>query len=82
MNETILVQSEVPAIVSFLPLMIFTLPFIILIAFMAKRKGKNVFLSVLFGIIPFANIIYALWLASQTDIDLLKRIEAIENKKC
>lgn len=79
MNETVVVQPEVPVILQFVPLIIFTLPFLILIGFMANRKGKSVVLSLLCGLVPFLNIIYALWLASQTDADLLRRLEALEN---
>jgi hypothetical protein len=51
--------------------------------FLARRKGRNVALYVLLGLIPVANFIAALWLASQTDAsvraeldDLKKRLDA------
>ena len=81
MNETINVHSEASLILPFLPLIIFTLPFLILVAFLAKRKGVNLILAVFVGLFPMANILFALWLASKTDLDILKRLKQIEDTK-
>ena len=81
MNETINVHSEGPLILPFLPLIIFTIPFLILVAFLAKRKGVNLILAVFVGLFPMANILFALWLASKTDLDILKRLKQIEDTK-
>ena len=48
---------------------------------MAKRKGVNVFLSLLIGIIPMANIAFALWIASKTDVAILERLKRLEEKR-
>jgi uncharacterized membrane protein len=53
---------------------------LLLIAFLAKRKGINIFLAVVIGFIPMANIVFALWLASRTDITVLQRLENLEQK--
>jgi len=80
MNETISVESQTAGLLAFVPLIIFTLPFLLLIAFLAKRKGINIFLAVVVGLIPMANILFALWLASRTDTMVLERIAKLEQK--
>lgn len=80
MNETLTAPSEAPLIIQFIPLIIFSFLFAILIVSIAIRKGKNVVISFICAMIPFVSFIYAIWLASQTDAKLLQRIEDLENK--
>jgi len=81
MNETIVAPSLPPFILSLLPLMIVTLPLLVLISFIAKRKGVNIVLAIILGLIPMVNMLFALWLASKTDLDILRRLKGIEDTK-
>ena len=72
---------DFPIILRLVPLAIFTLPFLILIGFIAKRKGINLLLALIVGIIPMLNIAFAFWLASRTDIAVLDRLKMLEAKK-
>ena len=80
MNETIIAHSETPLMLQFLPLIIFTLPFLILVAFLAKRKGFNIIIAIVVGLFPMINILFALWLASQTDTAILDRLNKLEQR--
>jgi hypothetical protein len=51
-----------------------------ILAFMARRKGRNPFLWFVLGFIPFVGAFAALVLASRPDVALLKRIGALEDK--
>ena len=72
-----------PLWVSFVPLLLLTIPFLIMMIFLARRKGKSLLLYVLLAFITGVNVISALWLASQTDVsvraelaDLRRRLDA------
>ena len=72
-----------PVWVSFVPLVIITIPFLIMICFLARRKGRSLALYFVLGLIPGVNMLSALWLASQTDesiraelADLKRRLDA------
>jgi len=80
--ETTSVSSQ-PVWVSFIPLLILTVPFLIMMIFLALRKGRSLPLYILLAFIPGVNVIAALWLASQTDAsvtaelaDLRRRLDA------
>src|SRR2546426_842495 len=68
-----------PLWTSFVPLAIITVPFLIMICFLARRKGKSLALYFLLGLIPGVNMLSALWLASQTDESV--RAELAELKR-
>jgi ABC-type polysaccharide/polyol phosphate export permease len=72
-----------PFWISLVPLVLITIPFLIMICFLARRKGRNLALYFLLGLIPGVNMLSALWLASQTDVsiraelaDLKRRLDA------
>lgn len=67
-------------IVTFIPLLIFTLPFLIVICMMVRRKGKSVLLYFVLGLIPFVNAVMALWLASQTDASIKAELAELRAK--
>lgn len=69
-----------PGFLQFVPLIVLTIPFLVLVIFMAKRKGKSVALFVILGLIPMVNMVAALWLASQTDAAVLREIDEIKKK--
>ena len=52
----------------------------IVLAFMARRKGRNPFLWFVIGLIPFVGVFAALVLASRPDISLLNRLWALEDR--
>jgi len=66
-----------PGIVSFIPLLIVTIPIIIFNAFLAKRKGKNSLLYGALSLIPFVGFYLAIYLASLTDKSLSEKIDKI-----
>jgi hypothetical protein len=72
-----------PFWISFVPLVLITIPFVIMICFLARRKGRSLALYFFLGFIPGVNMLSALWLASQTDeaikaelADLKRRLDA------
>jgi RsiW-degrading membrane proteinase PrsW (M82 family) len=52
----------------------------IVLAFMARRKGRNPFLWFVIGLIPFVGVFAALVLASRPDSSLLNRLWALEDR--
>jgi hypothetical protein len=63
----------------FIPIMIMTVPILILNIFIALRKGKN---SVLFGILsllPLVGFYIAIYLSSLTDKSIEEKIDKILN---
>ena len=72
--------AETPSLlVSFLPLIIFTIPFIFLNSAIASRKGKNAFLYTILSIIPLVGLYLSIYLSSLTDKSLRYKIEKILN---
>ena len=69
---------------SFVPLIIMTVPIIIFNALLSKRKGKNPFIYGSFSIIPLVGFYLAIYLASLTDKSLCEKVDKIlsllENK--
>jgi len=75
--------SPPPIWVSLFPLLIIAVPLLIMMVFLARRKGKSLALYVLLAFIPCVNVMSAIWLASQTDAtvtaelaELRRRLEA------
>lgn len=62
-----------------LPMLIMYVPFLIVLGFVAKRKGFHPALAILIGIFPIANVVFAFYLASKTDRSILQRLEALES---
>ena len=48
--------------------------------FLARRKGKSLVLYLILGLIPGANMIAALWLASQTDASVKAELEDLRRR--
>lgn len=69
-----------PSWLQFVPLLIITIPFLITMFFLARRKGRSFVVYFLLGLIPGVNIIAALWLASQTDASVRKELEELRRK--
>jgi TRAP-type mannitol/chloroaromatic compound transport system permease large subunit len=64
-------------------MVIIIIPFLIMICFLARRKGRSLALYFLLALIPGVNMLATLWLASQTDksireelADLKRRLDA------
>ncbi len=64
----------------FIPMLIFLIPFLIVLGFVAKRKGFPPALAIVIGIFPVANVIFAFYLASTTDKAVLQRLTALEER--
>jgi hypothetical protein len=69
-----------PAWTSLVPLIIITVPFLITMFFLARRKGRSYVVYFLLGLIPGVNAIAALWLASQTDASVKAELEELRRK--
>ena len=72
-------MNEPNLFISFIPLILITIPFIFLNAAIASRKGKNTFLYAILSIIPFVGLYLAIYLLSLTDKSLQDKIEKILN---
>jgi len=48
--------------------------------FLARRKGKSFLPYFLLGIIPIANFIAIIWLASQTDASVKTQLEDLQKR--
>ncbi len=57
------------------------LPYVVVVGFIAARKGQSVPLFCILCFIPIVNIVAALWLASLTDAALKTRLAALESKQ-
>jgi hypothetical protein len=62
------------------PLFVITIPFLVLMIFLAGRKGRNVAVYILLGLIPVVNFVAALWLASQTDASVKAELEELRRR--
>ena len=70
-------MNQTPQFVSFIPLIIITLPIIIFNIFLAKRKGKSPLIYGFLSIIPLIGMYLAIYLASLTDKSVINKIEQI-----
>ena len=61
----------------FLPMIIITVPFCFLNASIAARKGKNVALFVILGLIPFVAMFSSVYPLSLTDRIIIDKIDKI-----
>jgi hypothetical protein len=58
----------------------FHLPFVIVMGFIAQRKGQSVPLFCILGFIPIVNVVSAVWLASLLDTTVQKCLAELETK--
>lgn len=56
------------------------LPYVVVIAFIAARKGKSVPLFCLLCFIPIVNVVASVWLASLTDAAVTRRLAELERR--
>jgi len=50
------------------------LPYVVVIGFIAARKGQSVVLFCILCFIPIVNVVAGLWLASLTDVSVKDRL--------
>ena len=73
-------SAESSGVGAFLPLIImYAIFYWSLVKPLNKRKGKSKWLELL-TLIPIANIIYIIWLASLTDKSIIDKIKYLEEK--
>jgi len=56
------------------------LPYVVVIGFIAARKGRSVPLFCLLCFIPIVNVVASIWLASLTDAALSARLADLERR--
>jgi len=56
------------------------LPYVVVIGFIAARKGKSVPLFCLLCFIPLVNVVAAIWLASLTDAAVAAQLADLERR--
>ena len=56
------------------------LPYVVVIGFIAARKGKSVPLFCLLCFIPLVNVVASIWLASLTDAAVIARLADLERR--
>jgi len=56
------------------------LPYVVVIGFIAARKGKSVPLFCLLCFIPLVNVVASIWLASLTDAAITARLAELEKR--
>jgi hypothetical protein len=56
------------------------LPYVVVIGFIAARKGQSVPLFCLLSFIPIVNVVAGIWLASPTDAAVKDRLAKLEGK--
>jgi hypothetical protein len=56
------------------------LPYVVVIGFIAARKGKSVPLFCLLCFIPLVNVVASIWLASLTDAAVNSRLADLEKR--
>ena len=56
------------------------LPYVVVIGFIAARKGKSVPLFCILCFIPIVNVAASIWLASLTDVAVASRLAELEKR--
>ena len=56
------------------------LPYVLVIGFIAARKGKSVPLFCVLCFIPLVNVVASIWLASLTDAAVVRRLADLERR--
>jgi hypothetical protein len=78
MEEAVINQPD--PLLSFLPLLIMTIPLIFICRQLAKEKNKNVGLWTVLGIIPAINYFSVLYLIGASNIQLENKIDRLLEK--
>jgi hypothetical protein len=66
------------SILNFIPLMFISLIYFFVGIWLTRKKGKTQSVHYISCCIPFWNLFYVVWLISLTNIDIVKRIDSIE----
>ena len=69
-----------PQFLQFVPLIILTIPMLVIVCALARRKGRSVVIASVLGLIPFVNMLAAVWFASLTDQSVLDEIQALKGR--
>jgi hypothetical protein len=69
-----------PMFLQLIPLLILTVPLVLIVCALARRKGRSVAAGLVLGLIPFVNVLSAIWLASLTDQSLLDEINSLKER--
>lgn len=69
-----------PTWIQFVPLMLLTIPMVVLLCAMARRKGRSVAVAFVLGLIPLVNMMSAIWFASLTDRSILDELDALRRQ--
>ncbi|MBN2436413.1 MAG: hypothetical protein JXK07_14215 [Spirochaetes bacterium] len=67
-------------LVSFMPMILLTIPMIVLNCKVAKRKGRSQVLYLILSVIPIVNFFSCLYLISLTDIEVVEKLNSILEK--
>ena len=78
--ETAAPIASSAAWVSLLPLCLMTIPALVLTIILARRKGQNVPLYAVLGLLPFINFVALIWLASLTDLSVRSELEELKRR--
>jgi hypothetical protein len=70
-------MEQQPGIISFIPLIIMTIPIVIFNVFLSKRKGRDPIVFGVLSVIPLVGFYLALYLASLTDKSISEKIDKI-----
>ncbi len=70
-------MNEPPQLAAFIPMIVISIPIIIMNILLAKRKGQNMTLYFFISIIPFVGYFAAIYLASLTDKSINEKIDRI-----
>jgi hypothetical protein len=69
-----------PFVVQIVPYFLIVVPVLVMMFFLARRKGKPFWPYLLLGLIPVANMLAALWLASQTDAAVRAQLDELQKR--
>jgi len=70
-------MQQQPGFLAFIPLIMMTMPIVIINIFIAKRKGRNPILHGALSLIPLVGFYLAIYLASLTDKSVGEKIDKI-----
>ncbi len=72
-------STPVQVLITLLPILITAIFLMIITVPISLRKGRNPVLWGLLCCVPFANLFLALWLISQTDVEVKDQIRALQD---
>jgi hypothetical protein len=70
-------MNETSPTITFIPMLLMSIPILIMNIILAKRKGRNAVLYFVISIIPLAGYFAAIFLASLTDKSINDKINRI-----